>query len=158
VPRTIPTTGTDRLATSPFAATFATLRAILQRHVPPLLVVVDKPGDYQVASPTLVDRIGRPLFMAAVQIKKSYVSYHFIPVYAKPELLESVSPALRRRMQGRSCFNFAAIDATQSKELAALTRTGIAAMRAIELPWTGATDARATRRASRRRSRSGRNP
>ena len=32
----------------------------------------------------LVDRVGRPLTLAMVLIKKSYVSLHLIPVYALP--------------------------------------------------------------------------
>ena len=50
----------------------------------------------------MVDRTGRPLFAAAVQIKKSYVSFHLMPVYANPALLDSLSPALRKRMQGKA--------------------------------------------------------
>jgi len=44
-----------------FQITFEELRAILARHATRLIVVVDKPGDYQVASPSTMDRIGRPL-------------------------------------------------------------------------------------------------
>jgi hypothetical protein len=116
-------------------ATFDTLRGILEKHGKRLVVTVDKPGDYQVASPSLKDRIGRPLFVGAVQIRKNYVSYHLIPVYTTPALLETVSPELKKRMQGKSCFNFTSIDATQAKELAALTKAGIAALATLELPW-----------------------
>src|SRR5688500_20286456 len=52
-----------------FLTTFETLRGILEAHSKRLLVVVDKPGDYQVASSTMKDRIGRPLAVAEVQIK-----------------------------------------------------------------------------------------
>jgi hypothetical protein len=37
---------------------------------------------------------------------KSYVSFHLIPVYMFPDLLKGLSPALEKRMQGKSCFNF----------------------------------------------------
>jgi hypothetical protein len=49
-----------------------------------------------------------------------------MPVYAKPELLASVSPALKARMQGKSCFNFTVSDTALLKELAALTKAGYA--------------------------------
>jgi hypothetical protein len=100
-----------------------------------LLVTVDKPGEYQLASPSLKDRAGRPLFVAAVQIKKNYVSYHLIPVYSSPALLKEVSPDLRKRMQGKSCFNFTSIDAAQAKELSSLTRAGMATLGSLKLPW-----------------------
>jgi hypothetical protein len=68
----------------------------------------------------------KPLFFGAVQVKKSYVSFHLMPVYVKPELLATVSPELKARMQGKSCFNFAASEPALFKELAALTKAGYA--------------------------------
>ncbi|MFP4208710.1 MAG: hypothetical protein ACLFSC_08615 [Wenzhouxiangella sp.] len=49
-----------------------------------------------------------------------------MPLYVKPALLESVSPALKARMQGKSCFNFSAVDPALFEELEGLTRTGYA--------------------------------
>jgi hypothetical protein len=124
--------------TDEFAETFTALRALLQRHGKRLLTTVDKPGDFQLGSPGMTDRIGRPLFVAAVQIKKRYVSFHLMPIYVNPALLASVSPALKTRMQGKACFNFTTIDADQLKELAALTRTGIDGFKNLDLPWARA--------------------
>ncbi len=64
----------------------------------------------------------KPLFFGAVQVKKSYVAFHLMPVYVKPELLASVSPELKARMQGKSCFNFKASEPALFKELTALTK------------------------------------
>lgn len=80
--------------------------------------------------------IGRPLFVAAVRIKKNYVSYHLMLVYAAPQLLRDLSPALSRRMQGSSRFNFTSIDPKQMKGLSVLTKTGIEACKNIKLPWS----------------------
>jgi hypothetical protein len=52
-----------------------------------------------------------------------------------PELLADLSPALRKRMQGKGCFNFKTIDATEAKELAALTKKGLARFDKVKLPW-----------------------
>jgi len=68
----------------------------------------------------------KPMFFGAVQIKKSYVSFHLMPVYVKPELLDGISAGLKSRMQGKSCFNFAEVDKPLFKELAALTKAGFA--------------------------------
>src|SRR5207244_11114176 len=92
-----------------FAETVATLRGMLATHAKRLLVQVDEPGDYQLSSPTKSDRIGRPLFLAAVQTRKNYVSFHLMPVYMCPDLVKTLSPALKRRMQGKACFNFTTI-------------------------------------------------
>ena len=71
----------------------------------------------------------KPLFFGAVQVKKSFVSFHLMPVYLKPELLEGISPALAARMQGKSCFNFTEVDKPLFKELAALTKAAFASYR-----------------------------
>jgi hypothetical protein len=122
-------------ATADFAKTFDTLRAILKREGKKLLVTGDGPEGYQLSSPTMVDRVGRPMFVAAVQINKNYVSYHLMPVYSMPDLLKGLSPSLKKRMQGKSCFNFTAIDAAQVRELTALTRTGIKRFKNFTVPW-----------------------
>lgn len=66
----------------------------------------------------------KPMYFGAVMLKKSYVSYHLMPVYVKPELLQGLSEGLKRRMQGKSCFNFSEVDKPLFKELAALTKAG----------------------------------
>ena len=47
-----------------------------------------------------------------------------MPVYVEPSLLEGVSPELRKRMQGKSCFNLTSVDERLLGELEALTRRG----------------------------------
>jgi hypothetical protein len=64
----------------------------------------------------------KPLFFGAVQTKKAAVSYHLMPVYLKPQLLDGLSPELKARMQGKSCFNFATVEPALFQELAALTQ------------------------------------
>lgn len=123
---------------SPLDETFAALRALVAAQSKGLVVIADKPGDYQVASPTMKDRIGRPLYFAGVKTGKNYVSYHVMPLYMKPDLLKVVPPALKKRMQGKACFNFTVVDREQLKELAAVTKAGLAAFRDIRLPWADA--------------------
>jgi len=42
-------------------------------------------------------------------------------VYIFPKLLKNISPELRKRMQGKSCFNFKNIDEKLFAELKELT-------------------------------------
>jgi hypothetical protein len=46
-----------------------------------------------------------------------------------------LSPELKKRMHGLSCFNFTTIDSNQVKELSRLTKAGIDAFRDVPLPW-----------------------
>ena len=60
-------------------------------------------------------------WFAGVVPNKNYVSFYMLPIYTWPRLLDGMSPALRKRKQGASCFNFSAVDEDQMAELAALT-------------------------------------
>ena len=108
------------------------LRGILSAHVPPLVVAADGPGGYTV-------NVNRPdipeprRYFAGVRVGKSYVSFYLMPVYAFPDMLDGASPGLRRRMQGKSCFNFARVDATLFSELAGLTARGLERYKAVRL-------------------------
>lgn len=64
------------------------------------------------------------LMFGAVNVGKRYVSYHLMCVYMAPDLLEAMSPELRRRMQGKSCFNFTKVDDELFDELSAITARG----------------------------------
>jgi len=64
------------------------------------------------------------LMFGAVNLGKRYVSYHLMCVYLAPDLLEAMSPELRKRMQGKSCFNFTKVDEELFDELSAITARG----------------------------------
>jgi hypothetical protein len=64
------------------------------------------------------------LMFGGVQIGKRYVSYHLMCVYLAPDLIEKMSPPLRQRMQGKSCFNFTKVDDELFDELSAITASG----------------------------------
>jgi hypothetical protein len=69
----------------------------------------------------------KPLFFGAVQLRKKAVSYHLMPVYSHPELLARISPELKKRMQGKSCFNLSSADKTLIAELRSLTEASFQA-------------------------------
>ncbi|HEX5706683.1 MAG TPA: hypothetical protein VFX96_05275 [Pyrinomonadaceae bacterium] len=111
--------------TTDFAAVHATLKEIMRPYERGALkAATDKPGDYCLIGPPTEASKGRDVWFGAVQARKNYVSYHLMPVYAFPELLEGISPALRKRMQGKSCFNFKEVDAELFGELRKLTERG----------------------------------
>jgi hypothetical protein len=84
---------------------------------------------------------GKPWgYVAGTRKGKSYVSFYLVPVYASPELDASLSPELRRRKQGKSCFNFTKIDELLMTELEGLAARGIPGFR------SAAEDAAASRR------------
>jgi hypothetical protein len=107
---------------------FASLSEILRKHAAGMSIRTDDPGHLYIEVAAATPK-GKPRFFGAVQLKKSYVSYHLMPVYETPALLAGVSDALRKRMQGKSCFNFTAVESALFKELDALTGRCAAAVR-----------------------------
>lgn len=60
---------------------------------------------------------------AGVKLGKRYVSHYLMSVHMDPDR-HPVSPDLRKRMQGKSCFNFTRVDDGLFDELADLTARG----------------------------------
>jgi hypothetical protein len=118
-----------------FDETFTALRSVLEAHAARMMVTVDKPGHFELASRTQTDRVGRPLFCAAVKVNKVSVSYHLMPLYADKTLRDAMSPTLRKHMKGKACLSFTTVEAGELEELAAITKRGIAGFRHLKLPW-----------------------
>jgi hypothetical protein len=117
-----------RPAAPAFATVFAALRAILERQAGRLRVKEDSAAAYCLEGgkhPTH----GKPFPIAWVAVGKAYVSFHHMGVYARPDLLQGVSKELKARMQGKSCFNFTAVDPVLLAELEDLSARAFAAFR-----------------------------
>ena len=113
---------------SGFDEVFATLKLVFRRHIDRLNVQSDSATEY-----TLVGRKpspfpqhkGHPMFFSSVRLGKAYVSFHLLPLYMNQSLSGAISPALKKRMQGKACFNFKTVpDAALLAELERLTHAG----------------------------------
>lgn len=102
---------------------YSELRSIMLPYSRKLDCKIDTDGELYIDTRHILNN-KKPLWFGAVQVKKNYVSYHLMPVYLNPVLLETVSPGLLKRMQGKSCFNFTSSDAQLFRELAELTKAG----------------------------------
>ncbi len=107
-----------------FAEVHARLKKILSKYEQGALKGTDTRGMYTLIGPPAAKTGKNPVWLGCVKTGKSYVSYHFMPVYASRDLLDGMSPTLKKRMQGKACFNFTAVDEPLFKELAALTERG----------------------------------
>ena len=107
-----------------FQAVEARLRSILEPYRDKLSVTKEGPDGMVLELPGYE---GKPWgYVAGTKINKRYVSFHLMSVYTDPELVASMSPELKQRMQGKSCFNFTTIDEPLMAELEALTARGVA--------------------------------
>jgi len=92
-----------------FEPVFDALKALLKEHATVLAVQSDSAQVYSLAgrvpSP-FPQHKGNPMWFGSARMGKAYASFHLMPLYMNPPLVRLVSPALRKRMQGKSCFNF----------------------------------------------------
>jgi hypothetical protein len=92
-----------------------------------LRAIVDAYGDRLVVGSVYgLETLTRPNakahdFFAFVKPGTSYVSLYLKPVYTWPDLLDDISPGLRKRLQGsRTAFSFAVLDDALLAELETL--------------------------------------
>jgi hypothetical protein len=106
-----------------FSNVFKELREIIRPYADSLDCKTDSDSEIYVNTYHKLKN-KKPLWFGGVEIKKNYVSYHLMPVYVNPDLLINISPELKKRMQGKSCFNFRISDEVLFRELADLTKSG----------------------------------
>jgi hypothetical protein len=107
-----------------FLSIFNSLKEILKKYEKHLKVTSNKIDAYNLYA-GYSEKYKRDIYFGGVVVNKNYVSFHLMPVYMNPILLDRISPELKKRMQGKSCFNFKDIDKTLFKELSNLTKRGI---------------------------------
>jgi hypothetical protein len=110
-------------AQTDFPIVFEQLKSILKPYAEDLTVKADTADTYYLDGP-YSEKWKKELFFGSAQIKKNYVSFYLMPVYMYPELLKDASSELKKRMQGKSCFNFKKVEPQLFDELATLTRKG----------------------------------
>jgi hypothetical protein len=112
-----------------FEQAFLPLRAVLEKRAGLLAVKVNTAAEYtlhtRVASP-FPQHDGQTMFFGSARLGKAYASFHLMPLYMCEKLTSTISPALRKRMQGKTCFNFKARPEPELlAELEKLTEAGI---------------------------------
>ncbi|MEN7343114.1 MAG: DUF1801 domain-containing protein [Pseudomonadota bacterium] len=98
---------------------FKKLTDLFRPYEKQMQVTVDNEDKYYVEESLSGDK---PQMFASVQVKKNYISVYLMPVYCQPALLVDLSDDLRKRMQGKSCFNFTKDEQVPWPEFRALIR------------------------------------
>ena len=115
-----------------FPIVFEHLKNILEPFAPKLTVTADTMSAYSLDGP-YSEKWKKELFFGSAQLKKNYVSFYLMPVYMYPDLLEGISPELKKHMQGKSCFNFKKVEPELFEELAKLAEKSYARFQKEEL-------------------------
>jgi hypothetical protein len=114
---------TSQKVTGDFRTVTTALEKILRPYEKNLVLASSASTGYSLSTRHVLPN-KQTLFFAGFQPRKAYVSYYLMPVYMFPDLLVGISAELRKRMQGKSCFNFKNVDPVVFKELASLTQAG----------------------------------
>jgi len=104
---------------------FDELKSIFKPYARKMDVVSDTETQYWLNT-RFIMKNKHPLAFGGVRLGKNYVSFHLMSLYASPDLWRNTSPELKKRMQGKSCFNFKQVDKELFSELRALTKDGAA--------------------------------
>lgn len=107
------------------AAAFSALQKMLKPYEKSFQRIPGRSDRYWLATKCVAYK-GKPFYFAGVSMNKSYVSFHLMPIYVKPEIAKNISPELGKRRQGKCCFNFTAPDPPLFEELGSMTRAGFA--------------------------------
>jgi hypothetical protein len=108
-------------AQNDFHVVFEELKKILKPFASKLTVTANTSSAYSLDGP-YSEKWKKVLYFGGAQVKKNYVSFYLMPVYMYPELLNDISPDLKKRMQGKSCFNFKKVEPELFNELQSLTK------------------------------------
>jgi hypothetical protein len=118
------------MGNSDFDGVFAVLKKVLARHAGTLSVKADTGTEYTLVTRTpspFPQHKGEPMFFGSVKWGKAYVSFHLMPLYMNATLTGGISLELKKRMQGKTCFNFKTVpDGDLLEELDKLTAAGLA--------------------------------
>lgn len=117
-------------ADSSLSQVFDRLKPILEKYAASLNCTKNAADHYYLETTHLMQN-NKPLFFASLQIKKSFVSFHLMPVYSHPALLDAVPPELRKRMQGKSCFNFKSVNTVLFNQLETLVAKSVKCYQAL---------------------------
>lgn len=103
------------------------LRDLLRPYGDELTITSDSPEGMTLEVPGLE---GKPWgYVAGTRVNKHYVSVYLMPLYVSARLANDISPALQKRRQGKSCFNFATVDEPLFSELGDLAARSIPGFR-----------------------------
>ncbi len=109
-------------STNDLAEVYLRLRPILEPYIPEMVAMQDNERGLYLNTRSIMKN-KQPLFFASIAINKNYVSFHVFPVYMYPDLLDKVGD-LKKRMQGKSCFNFRKLSEEQVAGMRALVEAG----------------------------------
>jgi hypothetical protein len=99
---------------------------VLAEHSAGLRVTSDTPKMYELTAHE-VELLGQKrqgVYFASVLEAKNDTAFYFFPIYTHPDRFEDLSPRLRKKMTGKSCFHVSKADPKLLQEIADMLERG----------------------------------
>ncbi len=107
---------------------FAALKKVLVAHCDGLRVTKDGAAGYELYTVGPIEIVGRKLpnvFFAAVKEgKNDTAALHFMPIHSHPRRFEDLSPKLKKKLTGKSCFHLKTADPELLDAVSAMLERG----------------------------------
>ena len=111
---------------------FDSIKSVLQKQCPPMLVSKDKEGVYELMGNKPVPYGSKKtiipgMYFSSVVARNDMVSFYFFPIYFHtPDFIDLI-PTMAKCLKGKTCFNIKKREKVNTKELNALLKKGVAA-------------------------------
>jgi hypothetical protein len=108
---------------------FEELKALLKLYENGALKAKEAPGQYHLWNRKEIEFAGRKrsdIYFAGLLIKKGYVGFYYMPVYANPLLQKELKPELLKCLKGKSCFHIKKLDDTLRAQINDALKIGYA--------------------------------
>lgn len=111
---------------------FDSIKKVLKKYSPPMLVSKEKDGVYELMGnkpvPYGSKKVIVPgMYMSSVVARKDMISFYFFPIYFHTDDFIDLIPTLSKYLKGKTCFNFKKPEQVDTKELNALIKKGVSA-------------------------------
>ncbi len=73
---------------------------------------------------TIENRKRKEVYFAGVVIRKGYVGFYYMPVYAEPDVKAIFHPSLLKLLKGKSCFHIKKLDDILLHQISEALATG----------------------------------
>jgi hypothetical protein len=110
---------------------FEKLKALLKEYDGRLTATRDSADGYELYSIKDIEAFGRKydkMYFAAALIKKNYVGFYYMPIYAEPEkVTKFFKPELLKLLKGKSCFHIKKYDQEIFRQIEDVLKKGFEA-------------------------------
>lgn len=102
---------------------FQKLKEILKKYEPPFSHKIDTDAGYDLWSFRAVEMFGRKypeVYFGGIVLRGKYISLYNMAIYMNKKLTENLSPALKKKLSGKSCFHLTELNDSMISEIEGL--------------------------------------